>query len=223
MTGFRSAILYVIPLLLGVVCHEVAHGWAAEKFGDSTGRDEGRITFNPLVHIDPFGTVIVPLVLLFFNSPFLFGWAKPMPVQLANLRGGRRAMAVTALAGPAANLLLACASAIVYRLLYAGFAGDWIANDGLIGWVANPLLFMAEISINFNLVLMIFNLLPIPPLDGGHAAMGLLPEAVAARLERLEKYGMLIVLVLIGSGVWAYVVHPVFSILRRLLGGLPPM
>ncbi len=116
-----KAALYAIPLLFAVVAHEVAHGWVAEKLGDPTARLMGRLTLNPLVHIDPLGTVILPVVLLVIQSPFLFGWAKPVPVNFANLRGGRRDMALVALSGPMTNLLLAAISAGAYHLILSGF------------------------------------------------------------------------------------------------------
>lgn len=207
-----NAALYVIPLLLGVIAHEVAHGWVAEKRGDPTARMMGRITLNPLVHIDLVGTVILPLTLLLIRSPFLFGWAKPVPVQFANLRGGRRDMALVAIAGPVTNFLVAGLSALVYHVILAGFRGGWIQQDGLLPWILEPVFLMARISVTFNLVLMVINLLPIPPLDGGRVMMGLLPESLASKLERLESFGILILLVLIGTGAWGYIVHPVLGV-----------
>ncbi|MCU0587158.1 MAG: site-2 protease family protein [Syntrophobacteraceae bacterium] len=206
------AALYAVPLLLAVIAHEVAHGWVAEKRGDPTARRLGRITLNPLVHIDPVGTLILPAVLLLLNAPFLFGWARPVPVQTAHLRNGRQDMALVAAAGPMTNFLLAALSAGVFRLLDAG--GPWGPGpwESTIGWVVEPLRRMAEISVEFNLVLMVINLLPIPPLDGGRVLAGLVPSGMARALDRLEGYGMLIVLILIGTQMWGYIVSPVLRL-----------
>lgn len=206
-------------MLLGVILHEVAHGWAAEKFGDPTARLMGRITINPLVHIDPIGTVILPLLLLITKAPFLFGWAKPVPVNFGNLRGGRQSMAWVALAGPLTNFILATVSAALYHLLFSVFKSGWISPNTLAASVAEPVFLMAGISVQFNLVLMVINLLPIPPLDGGRIAVGLLPAPMAAQLERLERFGILIVLLLIASGIWSYIVTPVLSLFTKLLLG----
>lgn len=202
-----------------MILHEVAHGWAAEKFGDPTARLMGRITINPLVHIDPIGTVILPLLLLITKAPFLFGWAKPVPVNFGNLRGGRQSMAWVALAGPLTNFILATVSAALYHLLFSVFKSGWISPNTLAASVAEPVFLMAGISVQFNLVLMVINLLPIPPLDGGRIAVGLLPAPMAAQLERLERFGILIVLLLIASGIWSYIVTPVLSLFTKLLLG----
>lgn len=207
-----NVLLYAVPLLFAVICHEVAHGWVAEKRGDPTARAMGRITLNPVVHIDLVGTIILPLILLLTRSPFLFGWAKPVPVNFANLRGGRRDMALVSLAGPFTNLILACLSA----LLFHAIQGDRIAPLGRLDWILLPLRHMAVISVEFNLVLMVINLMPIPPLDGGHILMGLLPMSLALKLESLERYGLLIVMILIGTGLWGYVVRPVVYTFVRI-------
>lgn len=217
-----KAALYAIPLLFAVIAHEVAHGWVAEKLGDPTARFLGRLTLNPLVHIDLMGTVVLPLMLILIQSPFLFGWAKPVPVNFANLRGGRRDMALVALSGPATNLLLAVASAGLYHVLLGGFRHGWLADQGALAWVAEPVLLMARISLTFNLVLMAFNLIPILPLDGGRVVVGLLPEALAAPMERLERYGMLIFLLLLAvpmlrASLWGYYLDPVVDTFMRLL------
>ncbi len=218
MSGFIAGVLlYAVPLLLGVIVHEVAHGWVAERCGDPTARQQGRITLNPLVHVDIMGTIILPLLLLLTKSPFLFGWAKPVPVNLANLRGGRRDMAMVSVSGPVANLLLAVLSALVYHFILWAARTGWI-TDGPATFVMEPLFHMAYYSVRFNLVLMMINLLPIPPLDGGHVLMGMLPLSLAARLEKFEPYGILVLLALIASGAWGYVFSPVFKVLMGLLG-----
>lgn len=220
MTGIApNAILYIVPVLFGVICHEVAHGWVAEKLGDPTARQSGRITLNPLVHIDPVGTIMLPLLLYFINSPFLFGWAKPVPVQLANLKGGRRSMALVSLSGPMTNLLLAILSAPIYHMVLAGVKTGLISEGGLLISIAEPIFQMAIISIRFNLVLMVVNLFPIPPLDGGRVLAGVLPLHLASKLDQLERFGMLFVLILIGSGLWGYIVTPILNILIRMFMG----
>jgi len=219
-----KAALYAIPLLFAVIAHEVAHGWVAGKLGDPTARFMGRLTLNPLVHIDPVGTVILPAILLLIQSPFLFGWAKPVPVNFANLRGGRRDMALVALSGPVTNLLLAAASAGAYHVILAAFEHGWIIDGSKLSWVAEPLFLMVRISISFNLVLMAFNLIPILPLDGGRIVVGFLPDALAAKLEPLERYGMLIFLLVIGipvlrSYLWGYFLNPIMNTFMRLFLG----
>lgn len=214
-----NASLYAVPLLLGVIAHEVAHGWVAEKFGDPTARLMGRINLNPLVHIDPIGTVVLPLLLLISKAPFLFGWAKPVPVNFGNLRGGRKSMAWVALAGPMTNFILAAGSALLYHVIFSGFKSGMIAAGSVLGSIAEPLFLMAGISVQFNLVLMVINLLPIPPLDGGRIMVGLLPLQLSLQLERLERFGILIVLLLIATGAWGYIVRPVLSIFMRLFLG----
>jgi len=206
------AVLFIVPLLLAIIAHEVSHGWVAEKRGDPTARRLGRITLNPLVHIDLVGTLLLPALLFILNSPFLFGWAKPVPVQFGNLKGGRRDMALVAGAGPMTNFLLAVFSAAVYRLMRAGSQLGQGTEASWYAWISEPLLRMAEISVELNLVLMVINLLPIPPLDGGRVLMGLAPSGLAQALGRLEGYGMLIVFILIGTNLWGYIVWPVLNL-----------
>jgi len=175
--------VWILPLVIAITFHEAAHGFVAHHFGDNTAWDRGRVSFNPLKHIDPFGTLILPAVLLFSHSPFLFGYAKPVPVNFRALRHPRIDMVWVALAGPATNIALAwCAAAAFHLLAYAPTdAAQWIADN-----LQNALV--------INVVLAIFNMLPIPPLDGGRVAVGLLPDALAVPLSRLEPYGMLILI-----------------------------
>ena len=215
----RTVSIYALPVLLGVIFHEVAHGWVADRLGDPTARLMGRISLNPLVHIDLFGTILLPLTLVFMHSPFVFGWAKPVPVHFENLRGGRRAMALVTLAGPLTNLLLAVMSAAIYHLLL-GFAGDL---TGFISQVVEPIKIMARISVVFNVVLAVFNLFPVPPLDGGRILVGLLPEGLAFQLAKLERFGMLIMLILIATNhqthLFEHVMYPAMAVLLELLLG----
>jgi Zn-dependent protease len=175
--------VWVIPLLIAITFHEAAHGFVAWRLGDNTAWQLGRVSFNPLRHIDPFGTVILPAVLLMAHSPFLFGYAKPVPVNFRNLNHPRIDMVWVALAGPVTNILLALAAAATFHalpLVPADYA-KWVADN-----LKNSLL--------INAVLAVFNMLPIPPLDGGRVAVGLLPNFLANPLARLEPFGMLILI-----------------------------
>jgi Zn-dependent protease len=182
MTPFEVS-TWVVPVVLAVTFHEAAHGFIAYQFGDDTARRAGRVTFNPLKHVDLFGTILLPAILLLSGSRFLFGYAKPVPVNFSRLNRPRRDMVWVALAGPGTNILLAIASALlVYGLgLVPPPAATWVAAN-----LGN--------SIVINIVLCVFNMLPLPPLDGGRVAVGLLPDALAFPLARLERYGILILL-----------------------------
>jgi Zn-dependent protease len=204
------AALYVVPVLFAIIIHEVSHGWVAEKLGDPTARLMGRITLNPIVHIDPIGTLLLPGFLWLTHSPFLFGWAKPVPVNFGNLRGGRKDMAMVGLAGPLSNFIMAALSSAIFHLSFPhAFGSIGAANPYL--WFTEPVHVMARISVEINLVLMVINLLPIPPLDGGRIFVGLAPLRIAMAMERLERYGILILLLLIGSGAWSHIVSPVIN------------
>jgi Zn-dependent protease len=218
-----SAVLWVFPLLVAVVFHEWAHGFVAYRLGDDTAQRLGRLTINPIAHIDPIGTILMPGLLLLSNAPFLFGYAKPVPISWQNLRNPVRDMVYVAAAGPAMNLLLAVASAILLGLLARGTGTDpmfWRAVEPGSFAVAGPVAEMAMRSVLINVVLAVFNLLPIPPLDGGRVAVGLLPNALAYRLASLEPYGFMIVFLLLMSGVLSIVISPVVRMLIGLLRGL---
>lgn len=178
-----TASIWVLPALIAITLHEAAHGYAAEFFGDDTARRMGRISLNPLRHVDPFGTVALPALMLFAGSPFLFGFAKPVPVHFGRLNNPRRDMVFVAAAGPAMNLALALAAAFLYQ-------GIGLLPDRVAEWAAHNL----QNAILLNVMLAVFNMLPIPPLDGGRVAVGLLPNALAYPLARLERVGIFIVL-----------------------------
>jgi Zn-dependent protease len=175
--------VWILPLVIAITFHEAAHGFVARHFGDNTAADLGRVSFNPLKHIDPFGTIVMPAILLLSHSPFLFGYAKPVPVNFRALRHPRLDMVWVALAGPATNIALALFAALTFHMLA-------LAPASTAQWLADNL----KNAIVINVVLAVFNMLPIPPLDGGRVAVGLLPNVLAVPLSRLEPYGMLILI-----------------------------
>lgn len=202
MVQFFHTLSYVIlPLMAAVVLHEYAHGWVAHYYGDDTAQSQGRLTLNPVKHIDPFGTIIVPLLCLLAPGGFLFGWAKPVPVNPNRLRNPRRDMALVAAAGPAMNFVLAIGSGILLAMIYAidpTLKANWPPQSGIaprqdiLGMLLLPLTAMLLFSVIINTLLFAFNLLPIPPLDGGRILASLLPYRSAVALSRIEPYGMFI-------------------------------
>ena len=202
--------IWAIPVLFAITLHEVAHGWMARYFGDRTAEMLGRLSLNPLRHIDPIGTLLVPGILLAIGGP-LFGWAKPVPVATSVLRNPRRAMVMVALAGPAANLCMAA--------LWCAVLGPIVrvnGNETLDGWIAS----MAQAGIWFNVVLAVFNLLPIPPLDGGRVLAGLLPPHLSARLEKIEPVGLFIVLGLSVFGLLGWLFDPAYHVMGHVIQAL---
>jgi Zn-dependent protease len=180
---FYQISIWALPVIIAITFHEAAHGFVARKLGDDTAWQAGRVTFNPVKHIDLLGTIILPLVLVLTRAPFLFGWAKPVPVNFWNLRHPRRDMVLVAAAGPGINLALAVVSALLAYLLplLPEAVGPWAQQN------------LAR-SIEINIVLAVFNLIPLPPLDGGRIAVGILPERLAVPLAQLERHGMLILI-----------------------------
>jgi len=200
----------VIPwfliLVVSLSVHEAAHAWTADRLGDPTARLLGRLTLNPFKHIDLIGTVIFPLLAMYSGLP-LIGWAKPVPVSMQNLRSPRRDFALVALAGPVSNLLMAsCGAAVVS-----------VAASGMSGFAANLLVFAAQM----NVLLAVFNLIPVPPLDGGNVLAGFVPESFARILDGLRQWGFVLLYVLMFAGVLRVVVFPVAQAIMRVLGVYP--
>jgi Zn-dependent protease len=214
--------VWAIPVILAITLHEAAHGWAAERLGDDTARRMGRVTFNPIAHVDPLGTILLPAFLLFAGAPFLFGWAKPVPVAFHRLRNPKRDMIWVAVAGPGVNIALALVAAFVARLW-----GQLEANTFSL-WVYENL----NNAVIVNIVLAVFNMLPLPPLDGGRVVTGLLPLRLARRFARLEPYGIFILIGVafllpmllrefgIAINPLAAILLPAIEIVYRLVNGL---
>ena len=204
----QSVSLGAIPVLFAITLHEAAHGYVARHFGDMTAHQAGRITLNPLHHIDPFGTVILPLLMYFATSgSFVFGWAKPVPVNFAALRRPKQDMLWVALAGPATNLGMAFGWALLYKL-------GWMFPEN---YFAGPLLGMSQIGIQVNVILMVLNLLPLPPLDGGRIAVSLLPHRQAIQMAKIEPYGMFILIFLAMTSILGLILSPLVNLVFKFI------
>jgi Zn-dependent protease len=218
--SIRQIAIWALPVLVAVVFHEVAHGWVAYQLGDSTAARLGRLTLNPFAHVDLFGTILVPLILIVSNSPFVFGYAKPVPVNFSNLRNPKTDMIWVAVAGPATNLLLAYLCSIAWRFLAPDLA-EHPQQPGvsrLTDYTA-ALVLMAQSGILINIVLAVFNLLPLPPLDGGRVMVGLLPRTLSMSLAKVEPYGFIIVIVLLMTHTLDRIIDPPTEFLLRLYLG----
>lgn len=186
LTLIQRIVVWILPVIFAITVHEVAHGWVAKKYGDNTAASLGRLTLNPLKHIDLVGTIILPGLLLITGTGFIFGWAKPVPVDSRYFKNPRQDMAIVALAGPASNLLMAIGWALIARLGVAVGLG----NEA----IAMPLIYSGIAGISINLILMLLNLLPIPPLDGSRILSGMLPSYWAWQFNKLERFGFIILL-----------------------------
>lgn len=201
----QTIAVYALPVLFAITLHEAAHAYAARHFGDLTAYSQGRMSLNPIKHIDPIGTILIPVVLALLHSPFLFGYAKPVPVDFSKLRNPKRHMAWVALAGPAANLVMALMWMVVFFVLGAG------------GLEEDYFYRVAEAGVLVNLVIFAFNLFPLPPLDGGRIMVSLLPNRYAFRFARIEPYGFFIVLGLLMLNLLHYWMVPVITIANMFL------
>lgn len=205
MTDFtlvQKIAIWALPILSAIIVHEVAHGWVALKLGDQTARLSGRLTLNPVSHVDLVGTIIVPLFLLVMSG-FIFGWAKPVPVDARNLRYPQRDMAIVAAAGPGSNFLMALFWAAIAKIGYS-----------LNAWAGVPMIYMGHAGIMINIALGVLNCLPIPPLDGGRVVMSLAPKQVGWYLYRLEPYGFFILLALMFTGVLSFIMLPFMAAIQ---------
>ena len=204
--------LLALPLLLALTLHELAHGWVAEKLGDGTARDAGRLTMNPLKHLDLMGTLV-------FVVTQLVGWAKPVPVDPRNFRNPKKDMAIVAAAGPLVNIIIAIVSAILLRLQEpaVGLILNYQFNDLL--YVVLPVFYMINISVRINVALAIFNIIPIPPLDGGRVLAGVLSHEQVIKFSKIEPYGFIIIVVLLMSGIIGKAVFPIIMTITKLLLG----
>ncbi len=206
MPDFQTLLIWVIPVLMAITLHEAAHGWMASKFGDHTARMMGRVTLNPVKHIDPVGTIIVPLALLIMSTGFIFGWAKPVPINFNALRSPKSGMIWVALAGPGANLIMAIGWLFVAILSF---------NNNI------PIMLkMAGAGIFINILLAVFNLLPIPPLDGSRVISALLPNPLAYKYNQLERFGFVILIGLMFIGGFSYIVWPIVGLALNSLSVL---
>ncbi len=199
-----------VPIIFAITVHEASHGYAAKYFGDLTAERLGRITLNPLKHIDPLGTILLPAITLMFGG-VLFGWAKPVPVNFNNLRNPKKDMLWVAAAGPASNLVMAIFWGILLGYVQRGLqAGDFSTSAYLF-------VEMAYVGISINIVLMVLNLLPMPPLDGGRIAVSLLPNNLAFQLSKIEKYGFIILIALMFAGVLGKILSPFISFFQQII------
>lgn len=203
--------VWSLPVLFAITLHEVAHGWVANKLGDNTAKMLGRLTPNPFKHIDPIGTIVVPIAMVLLQTGFVFGWAKPVPVNMRNLRSPRKDMAIVAIAGPISNLIMAVFWVFIFKL------GAAVITDPNI---AKGIMAMGQAGILINLVLFIFNLLPIPPLDGSRVLSGFVPPAVSVIMDKIEPYGLFIVVGLIYLGVINSILSPALDFFLKTIGSL---
>ena len=204
----QQVAIWALPVLFAITVHEVAHGWVAKHLGDPTAMMLGRLTLNPLKHIDPVGTVLVPLILIFLGG-VIFGWAKPVPIAADNLHHPKRDMALVAAAGPIANLIMAFIWAVVMKV--ALLLPHGLAN------LALPLTYMGGAGITINVLLMVLNLLPVPPLDGSRVVAGFLPDPLAWKYSRIEHYGLIILLLLMVTGILGKIMWPPVSIVQNAI------
>ena len=208
-TIINNIAVWALPVLFAITLHEVAHGWVANKLGDGTAKMLGRLTLNPVKHIDPVGTILVPLVMLVLQTGFIFGWARPVPVNIRNFKNPGKDMAIVAIAGPLSNLAMAIFWLFVYK-----FSSSILGNSN----IGHGIMAMGHAGIIINLILFVFNLLPIPPLDGGRVLLGFVSPSVSDLLDKIEPYGFFIVIGLLYIGVLDSILYPVISFFMSIIG-----
>ena len=208
MNLIQEIAVWSLPIIFAITLHEVAHGWVARSLGDPTAAKLGRLSLNPLKHVDPVGTVVLPLLMVLFNTGFIFGWAKPVPVDARNFKHPRRDMAIVAIAGPLSNFAMAVGWALLYKLALGTGAqeGTWLGVQ-----------LMCQKGVSANLMLMVLNLLPLLPLDGGRVLLGLLPMRAAYSYSKVEPYGIVILLVLSYTRVLGILLLPIYVVCKTLL------
>ncbi len=205
----RGLTVAALPIVISITFHEIAHGWVAYKLGDPTAKSLGRLTINPIAHIDPVGTIVVPIMLFVLSKgTFMFGTAKPVPVNFGNLRNPRRDSAIVSAAGPTTNILIALISIVLLFFIYRLFS-QTIVESSLASKILVPVMQMLKYSISFNIFIAAFNLLPVPPLDGGRILTSLLPHRYAYQFSKIEPYGIIIVLILWFTGIAHYIILPI--------------
>ncbi len=206
------------PVIFAIVLHEVAHGWVANRLGDHTARDLGRLTLNPLSHIDLFGTVLLPLLLFWAtNGRMVFGYAKPVPINPYNFKDPKKGMALSAMAGPGINLVMAISFAVILRLVLPAIAQVFPSEAW--NWFAPPLVLMCQSGVIINVVLGVLNMIPIPPLDGSRVVYWLLPDKQAALYNQLERYGFVILMLLLAFNILGKIIGPIIDPLLSILLG----
>lgn len=212
----QQIIISAFPILIAIVFHEVSHGFVAYRLGDHTAKMMGRLTLNPIAHIDPIGTVVMPIMLLVLtNGQFVFGYAKPVPINPMNFKNPKRDMAISAAAGPVTNILLALVSVLILKFVVSPLS--YVLPADVSATVITPLSMIFQSSVAVNVVLASFNMIPIPPLDGGRVLTGLLPYKQAAAFSRIEPYGFFIVILLIVTGIANYFVMPIVHLFLTIL------
>ncbi|MBT7951321.1 MAG: site-2 protease family protein [Gammaproteobacteria bacterium] len=207
----QKIVIYAIPIIFAITVHEVAHGWVASKLGDPTAKILGRLTLNPIKHMDPIGTVVLPLIMIIL-TPYAFGWAKPVPVDWRNLRQPRRDMALVAVAGPVANLLM-----LIFWSLFLVFVSSMSTSPSYLNQLLNE---MAGVGIIINIVLIALNMLPLPPLDGSRIVAAFLSPSMAIKYQQLERWGLPILIVLIFTGVLGKILGPMIAFMLSLVQSL---
>jgi Zn-dependent protease len=208
LTAIQKIVIYALPVIFAITVHEAAHGYAAKHFGDMTAFKAGRITLNPLKHIDAFGTIILPALTIMLGG-VLFGWAKPVPVDFGRLRNPKKDMLWVAAAGPASNLVMAIFWALVMKF-----------SVNVPDAFTYPMALMGKAGVSINIVLMVLNLLPLPPLDGGRIAVSLLPMRLARPFAQIERYGFIILIILLFSGVLSRILDPLINLVYALISAI---